>query len=93
MTITFENDSDIIVYPLEPTISYARKSQFIFVAQCVLWLSSTIGLQQGLVTHIDDFRIRPNIGNQEVSTTPRYVEEDQTINKNRSEENDCSGIS
>ena len=27
MTITFENDNDVIVYPLEKVISYARKTQ------------------------------------------------------------------
>jgi hypothetical protein len=56
MTITFENDSDVIVYALEKLISYARRTQQIFVAQCIWWLSSVIGLESGLVIHIDNLR-------------------------------------
>jgi hypothetical protein len=58
MTITFENDNDIIVYALEKIISYARRTQQIFVAQCVWWLASLTGLEQGLITHIDNVRKR-----------------------------------
>jgi hypothetical protein len=47
MTITFENDNDVIIYALEKIISYARRTQQIFVAQCVWWLASIIGLEQG----------------------------------------------
>jgi len=54
MTITFENDTDIIVYALEKVISYARRTQQIFVAQCVWWLASIIGLEQGLITYVDN---------------------------------------
>jgi len=57
MTITFENDSDVIVYALEKIISYARKSQQIFVAQCVWWLASVIGLELGLIAHIDNIQL------------------------------------
>ena len=53
MAITFENDNDVIVYALEKIISYARNNQYILVAQCVWWLASIIGLQQGLVIYID----------------------------------------
>jgi hypothetical protein len=56
MTITFENDNDVIAYALEKVISYARKNQQIFVAQCVWWLASIIGLEQGLIIHIDNLR-------------------------------------
>jgi len=58
MTITFENDKDVIVYALEKIIAYARRTQQIFVAHCVWWLASIIGLEQGLITHIDNLRIR-----------------------------------
>jgi len=58
MTITFENESDIIVYALEKIISYARGIQQIFVAQCVWWLASIIGLESGLIVHIDNLRKR-----------------------------------
>jgi len=56
MTITFENDNDVIVYALEKIIAYARKNQQIFVAQCVWWLASVISLKQGLIVHIDNLR-------------------------------------
>jgi len=35
MTITFENANDSIVYALEKDISYAGRTEQIFVAQCV----------------------------------------------------------
>jgi hypothetical protein len=54
MTITFENENDIIIYALEKIISYARVNHFIFLAQSICWISSLIGLQQQLVIHIDD---------------------------------------
>jgi len=53
MTVTFETDNDIIVYPFEKIISFARNHQYIFLAQSVWWISSIIGLQEGLVVHID----------------------------------------
>jgi hypothetical protein len=56
MTITFENDNDVIVYALERIIAYARRSQQVFVAHCVWWLASIIGLQQGLINHIDNIQ-------------------------------------
>jgi len=58
MTITFENDNDVIVYALENIIAYARRTQQIFVAQCVWWLASIIGLESGLIIHIDNLRKR-----------------------------------
>jgi len=58
MTITFENDNDVIVYPFEKVISYARDNQYIFLAQSVWWISSIIGLLQGLVVYIDNLRER-----------------------------------
>jgi len=54
MTLSFDDDNDIIVYALEKIISYARRTQHIFVAQCVWWLAAIIGLEQGLIIHIDN---------------------------------------
>jgi len=54
MTITFENDNDIIVYALETIIAYTRGTQHIFVANCVWWLASVTRLEQGLIVHIDN---------------------------------------
>jgi hypothetical protein len=58
MTITFENNNDVIVYALEKVIAYARRIQQIFAAQCVWWLASVIGLKQRLIVHIDNLRTR-----------------------------------
>jgi len=56
VTITFENDNDVIVYALEKIISYARRTQQILKAHCVRWLASIVGLETGLVSHIDNLR-------------------------------------
>jgi len=61
MTITFENENNIIVYALEKIICYARKHQYIFIAQSVWWIASIIGLADGLTTHINNLRIRSEI--------------------------------
>ena len=37
MTITFKSDKDIIVYALDKIISYARNTQYIFLAQSIGW--------------------------------------------------------
>jgi hypothetical protein len=65
MTITFENDNDVIVYALEMITYYARNNQYIFLAQSVWWISSIIGLQSELVTHIDNLR-RRKVQNTEI---------------------------
>jgi hypothetical protein len=56
MSISFENNNDIIVYAFEKVISYARNNHLIFVAQCAWSLASIIGLEQELIIHIDYFR-------------------------------------
>jgi hypothetical protein len=61
MTITFESDKDIIIYALEKIISYTRNNQYIFLAQSVWWISSIIGLQEGLVIHIDNLKARSEV--------------------------------
>jgi hypothetical protein len=90
MTVTFENDNDVIVYALEKVISYARRTQQIFVAQCVWWLASIIGLEQRLANYIDIVQSRinitiipekvPSIG-RTVSPIPRDNQEDQRQDK------------
>jgi hypothetical protein len=61
MTVSFENDNDVIIYALEKIISYARRTQQIFVAHCVWWLASIIGLEQGLVNYIDNIQSRVDV--------------------------------
>jgi len=88
MTLTFKNHNEVIVYALEKIIDYARKNQYIFVAQSVWWIASMIVLTEGLVIHIDNIRIRskadqvptsevkqiPSV--KEVSATPRELQAD-----------------
>jgi len=86
MTITFKDDKDVIVYALEKVISYARGTQQIFVAQCVWWLASIIGLEQGLITYIDNLqsqikvRVIPEesetVDRETVSPDPRDIQEE-----------------
>jgi len=56
MTITFENDNDIIVYAFGKIISYAGDNQYIFLAQSVWWISSILKLQEELVIHIHNLK-------------------------------------
>src|SRR3979490_1298516 len=58
MPITFENEDDIIVFALERIISFARRTHQIFVAQCIWWLATVIGLEPKLITHIDNLHGR-----------------------------------
>jgi hypothetical protein len=68
MTITFVKDNDVIIYALEKVISYARGTQQIFVAQCVWWLASVIGLESGLVSHIDELHGRTVVSKSTLQT-------------------------
>jgi len=90
MTVSFENDNDVIVYAFEKVISYARRTQQIFVAQCVWWLASIIGLEQDLVNYIDNIQSRVNVAvipekvprvGRTVSPIPRDIQEDQRQDK------------
>lgn len=92
MKITFENISDVIVYALEKIVSSAKKNQYIFVALCVWWLVSIIGLQQGLITYIDNFEIQANIWKREDSPTWRELKAHWRINHSRVEDIRPTGI-
>jgi len=70
MTITVENDNDVILYAFEKVISFRRRTQQISVAQCVWWLTRVIGLEEGLVIHIDNLRSRELLVVQEESHCP-----------------------
>jgi len=73
MTITFENDNDVIVFALEKIISYARRNRQIFVAQCVWWLASILGLEQGLIVHIENLGTRDRQDIQPIENTERDI--------------------
>ena len=79
MTITFENDNDIIVYALEKIVSYARELQYFFVWNCVCWIASVIGLDEQLRKYIDNLaEMQPAIV-REISTTPRDIARNLSI--------------
>jgi len=82
MSITFENDNDVIVYALEKIILYARNNQHIFLAQSVWWIFSILGLQQGLVVHIDHLGVREIIGGTESVPSPVVIQEVVDIPRN-----------
>jgi hypothetical protein len=72
MPITFKNNNDVIVYALETVISYARQTLQIFVAQFVWWLASIIGLEQGLINHINNLQGREDITAQTIVPTEHH---------------------
>jgi hypothetical protein len=65
--------------PSKKVIAYARKSQQIFVAQCVWWLASVIGHELGLFNHTDNLQSR-------VDVTVALKEEPATLAKVPKEE-------
>jgi len=79
MTITFENDMDIIVYALEEMISYAQNYQDIFVAQSVRWISSIIGLQHRLVIYIDNLKVQRIIGKAAAASDTQLIHSSRLV--------------
>jgi hypothetical protein len=74
MTITFENDNNVIVYALEKIISFARSNQYLFVANFAWWIAGVIGLDIGLTTYIDNLELRRIISPiRGISATPRDI--------------------
>jgi hypothetical protein len=92
MTITFGNDNNVIVYALETIISYARHNQYIFLAQSVWWISSIIGLQQGLVNDIDTLKAREDIDKPKLRSDPVSpgIHPDRIANFRNSENSLCT---
>jgi len=78
MPITFENDSNVIVYALEKIISFARNIQHIFVGNCVWWIAGVIGLDDGLKINIDNLTSRERII-RGASSTPRDIARDTSL--------------
>jgi len=71
MTITFTNDSNVIVYALEMIVSFPRENQCHFVANCAWWIAGVIGLDSGLTRYIDSLETRKRITQPSVSLMPR----------------------
>jgi hypothetical protein len=69
MTITFESDSDVMVYTLENIISFTKESQYIFAANCVWWIAGGIGWDTGLTIYFDYLYIGSQVCQQELLST------------------------
>jgi hypothetical protein len=67
------------VYTLETIISHARQHQNIILVLCVWWISAILGLQEGLVIHIDDIKERENIRDLELRVEPLVHSEGSKI--------------
>jgi len=83
MTITFENDTDVIIYALEKIIAYARENQYFFVANCTWWIASIIGLDDGLRRRLDNLASRQSVIVRGISTTPRDIARDISVETDR----------
>jgi hypothetical protein len=83
MTVIFENDNDVIVYVLENVIFHAKRTQQIFVAQCMWWLASIIGLERELINYIDKLQSRVNVTviPEKVRTESRLVPEEVPVRR------------
>ena len=73
MTITFDNDTDVIDYALEKIVSFARENQYLFVANCVWWIAGIIGLDNRLINHIDNLVLKTPNDIGEISPTPQDI--------------------
>jgi hypothetical protein len=96
MTITFENDNDVIAYAFENIVSYTKTHQYIFLAQCVCWLATCIVLHDGLVTHIDNLGIRSKVPWETVDISsditnfhPDRISQLYTLGLNKGIQSDC----
>jgi hypothetical protein len=83
MTITFNDNQDVIVYALEKVISHARQHQNIFLVLCVWWISAILGLPEGLIIHIDNLKTWENIGDFELQIEPLVHSEGSKIHPDR----------
>jgi hypothetical protein len=61
MTLTFENKNIVVVFALETIISFSRQHQYLFAAQCVWWIASTIRLERGIIQNIDNLMIHAEL--------------------------------
>jgi hypothetical protein len=86
MTMTFANESDVIIYALKRIVSFARENQYLFVANCAWWIAEVIELDSDLTIHIDNSETRMHLEQIETSTIRR------DIARSMSEDSDQSKI-
>jgi hypothetical protein len=85
MTITFETDTNVIVYALKTIISFARENQYLFVANSASWIAGIIGLDSGLTMVIDNLEARKHVGYYRISTTPRDIARSVSVDSDQIE--------
>jgi hypothetical protein len=61
MTITLENNNNIIIHALEKMIAFARDNNHLFAAQCVWWLASIMGLERELIILTNNLQFRVEV--------------------------------
>jgi len=83
MTITFEDDSAVIIYTFEKVLSYAREIHHYFLGNCIWWIASILALDEKLRYHIDNLAINSKETFREVSTIPRDIARDISIDTDR----------
>lgn len=66
MDITLETNKDVIVYALKKIISHTRNNHYIVLEQSVWWISPILGLQEELIIHIDNQKVREDIDKSEL---------------------------
>jgi len=74
MTITFQNDGEVIVHALKRIISYAQNNQYIFMTQSVWWIPAIIDLQQRLVIYIDNLKVQGNVGKAAAVSDTQHIQ-------------------
>jgi len=84
MSITFQNDTGVIIYAPEKIIAFAWNHRYLLVAQCVWWLASIIRLEQGLVKYLNaiQFRVKVMVSSEENPEAP--VTKDKEPEKEKS---------
>jgi hypothetical protein len=97
MRITFEHDSDGIIYGLNKIIFFARENQYLFGANCVWWIAGIIGLDTELTIYIDNqYTRRPlSLGQsdstrlsrtKEIPPTPRGIGRSVSVELNKAKD-------
>jgi hypothetical protein len=80
MTITFQDDKDVIIYALEKIVSFARENQFLFVANCAWWIAGILDLDSGLISFIDNLESRKRAYQpREISNIPRDITRSESV--------------
>jgi len=95
VSITFQNEADIILWTLAMLLVTFEEQQYLFAAQCIWWIAALVQLDPALkylinhrkfpsdITRVNAEResIRPSI-ERGISSTPRDIQRYSKLNKN-----------